>query len=507
MIPLLLHFALGALTFWAQDLPGIRVNPVRSPGGEAIANFRLADINHDGVADLLSPQKVLFQKEGGFPPAAAISLPVEDPDSQMDVWEGSIFILQKKRLSVFTWENGAWQNTIAQEIDWPVPGEKNRFSAKDDDSMSDKNLDRLLCDLDGDGVPELAAISEDAVHLFRREGDRYIPAAQWHILPPLTLTRQIEQEIWPQENRALVFPARYMSCHIVFETGAISITTRDDVSEQPVSYEGPGISFRKKTYSFNPGPPWSLKTENAEESISKPLPPFLKPCRLNEDSLVDYAGSRWISSDTAPLPRFLYETWATTDNGESFQIRRSLVWPGFQPNCSFVDFDNDGDLDMVTEGSLSFDQGIRETIGQFLTSSALGHKIGIYRQIQGVFSKRPDVEKCVSIDVEQPPVRAGMPLQRYLAGELVNLTGDYNGDGYRDLLVRPAQDKLTIYLAIGAGFPDKPDVMLDIEPGAYCAVADINGDKKSDIVVRWTAISNGKQSERTRVFFAREAAP
>jgi hypothetical protein len=238
---------------------------------------------------------------------------------------------------------------------------------------------------------------------------------------------------------------------------------------------------------------------------TKPLPAHLHPCRLNDDDQIDYAGGLWKLSDSSAVPKAFYETWATLDGGATFHVRHAPSFQNARPRCMFVDFDGDGDLDMVTESAGLLEGGLREGLSRFLTRKALDHSVAVYPQAQGQFWKKPAFRATFRIRLEAPPIRNGPLFGRYQAGELFDLTGDFNGDGYRDALVQEGPGRLGVYLARGLDFPGRPDARPRIPASARFNVADVNGDGRSDIVLSWpSAAGQAAGTERTRILFASE---
>ena len=91
------------------------------------------------------------------------------------------------------------------------------------------------------------------------------------------------------------------------------------------------------------------------------------------------------------------------------------------------------------------------------------------------FSNRPDFKM---------PITAMLP---FMSGwtDFINLEGDFNGDGSRDLIVRNMPTKISIYFASpDTGFFN-PEIAMtfDIPDTSYLSIRDLNGDEISDICV------------------------
>jgi hypothetical protein len=174
---------------------------------------------------------------------------------------------------------------------------------------------------------------------------------------------------------------------------------------------------------------------------------------------------------------------------------------------SFVDVDGDGAADLVTETSALTEGGVRETVAKLLTHSAVGHRVEVRLQNAEAprFHEAPGLTGEFRIALMAPAARGGLLFQRYRAGELVNVTGDFDGDGVRDVAVQDMPGRIAVYPARGERFAQEPWAVLETAPERRFSVADVDGDGRSDLVVRWLDPRGGDASERSRVYLTREA--
>jgi len=83
----------------------------------------------------------------------------------------------------------------------------------------------------------------------------------------------------------------------------------------------------------------------------------------------------------------------------------------------------------------------------------------------------------------------------------VNLSGDFDGDGRRDLLIRDRSDRISVYSFVSrqAGFEQDPGLLFEYnQPMDWFKVVDLNNDGMSDLVMKF------KSAKGYRVFISHD---
>ncbi|MBI2435608.1 MAG: VCBS repeat-containing protein [Candidatus Hydrogenedentes bacterium] len=488
-LPLL---CLAALRFTSQEIPAVYVGVVDPLTAEAATNFVQADLDRDGADDLVLAGMVLFQEAGGFPPERRVPLPQPDAPADIDVWRGALYLRSQNSLAIYRWTQGGWETVVGQPLSWPAQ--------PPDLSEEKRRLQRYLHDVDGNGDPELIAVDPAGIHVFSRnqESEVYAERAVWRILPPLDLVQEEQQQLWPAPRRRLLFPAREMSARFFLQANRISVLSQD---LETASSRG----YVRTDYSVAAGQAWELDPAASSTQATPSMPAFLRPCRLNNDDVIDYAGGVWQESKASAYPLPVYETWATLDGGATFKVVREPSFQRLRPHCSFLDVDGDGDKDLVSESATLFQGGPREMIAQLLTRSVLDHVLRVYAQESGGFSKAPAVEGQVRINLDAAPYLNGPMFQRYQLGELINFTGDFNGDGWKDVVVREEPERVRLFLSAPGRLGGALETTWSVPGPADIRVYDINHDGRGDLLVQPKQAQQA-QTPGSLVYFSREEA-
>ncbi|HNY85694.1 MAG TPA: VCBS repeat-containing protein [Candidatus Hydrogenedentes bacterium] len=486
MIAAVLGCALAGLTFLPPaEAPGLWAGGPKPLSGEPLTNYRPADLDGDGAPELVFADGVWFQRGGWFPGEGRVSLPEKLAGKTLDVFGGDLYGVGGGRLVAARWTGEAFEVLLDQPLDTP---------------MDDRGgVSRFLHDLDGDGTPEMVCAEERGLQVFARRGDEYRPAGLLEVYPDLSLEEPPASMLWPKPRRQLTFPARRLSCDVTCGDMTVAV-----LFPQP----GPGgrPAYARRTHTLAQDGGIYVAAPSADVWRGRPVEPFLRPCRLNNDNIPDFAGTRLSHTRGRVLNAPVMECWATLDGGKTFAVRRSVCVPGFRPQGGFMDMDGDGLADLVTEGSPLFDGGARETAAHLTVRQTLPHTVRVYRQTPGGFSEEPSPVFQTELDLggsiwEQPPA-----LARYAAGHLVSYWGDFDGDGRRDVMARTGGTRVEVFLARDGAFAGKPDAVLPVAEEAQVSTADVNGDGCWDVVAR-TAGPEGDAGQTLVFRAARGNAP
>lgn len=490
---------LAGVAFQAQDLPGLIVFKTDWVGGQASGNFRQADFDEDGAADLVLPQGIYFQRGGVFPESARAAFPETSGPVLFDVWGSGLYCVSVSGLSVFRWSGGQWIEELAQELAVPFGPEDDayeRIVLGAPDTSQSFSGDRFVCDLDGDGVPEIVFASHKGLHVFRKTEGRYAESCCLEIFPPLSEAKFYDRPLWPATERRVGIMSRRSACWVWLDGTSVSVGAWES---------GPGESGRHRTvrYQLDPQNRFAIDAAKTRVEESGVMPSSAHACRLNGDDVTDYVGEDSDSAESPALHVPICTTYVSVDGGRSMLAIRTR---SFEMQSSFVDYDGDGDYDLVTGQTDMFGGGIRESVNWLLSGREIRHEVSIHLQNDTpAFAREPDIRVPFTIRLDAAPIRWSLMFRRYLSGELVSLAGDFNGDRRKDVAIEDAPGKVRICLSGAQGFSPKPDGAVEIAEGARWAVADVNADGLSDIVVRRADVSEKPDdavSGGANVFFA-----
>jgi len=490
LIPLLL----GGILFVEQEIPGLP--PAYYYLGVRMPRLHRADLDDDGDADLVLEAQVFLQGDGLFAVDSPLPTPGADRGAACDIWGGTVFLRDEQKLEVLALRNGAWATVHTQEIAWPAPV-RSPLDGSAEERRPGVAFERFVHDINGDGVPELVVPAEDGLHVFERAESHYRDAACLDVYPPLRVFQDSDAVLWPPEERRIAWPARATACMFMIQDHRLTVLS----TIRPPG--GRHRGWQVADYVVDAEDGYRIDPQRASRRVVGVPPPGSRhnlPARLNHDALVDFFVDEQDMVTTSPLPIPIFENQVTTDEGRTYQGVRS-VSP--IPYWSFVDFDTDGDLDLVTHSSDVFRGGVRETVSRLLTSRDVEHRIAVRLQDgNGRFSQTPDVRGRFKLRLEAP---LSQSRRGWWNGALC-LPGDFNGDGRCDVAVRNRPRQVAVYLCRGAEFEETPAATIRLPEDSFFIPADLNVDGRSDLLLR-VMPTGGGPTPRAIAYLNRGDAP
>ena len=498
MIAVLPLLFIGALTFVEQNI-----------ADDVTAGLRHADLDRDGSADLILPSAVYFQRNGGFSQDGRVLLPdIKEAASNnamerpiCDVWNDTLFILSNTTLYLIRWENGAWQTVHSQPLTLPGPRQVSLEMAfppqlrRPLTAEQEFHMQRFLRDINGDGVPEIMLFGEDALHVFRKNEQGYVEADKLNVYPPFQVgpAWPPTKPPWPEGERKAVLPYREIECLCNFSGNRLMVITEERLKDHRVRY-------RAKHYELDQG--FGVIPEKTCEEVTEPLPGWFRPMPPGKDGYVNYGGYVQDEATTSAIPVPILEVRVTSDGGKTFQGVRAA---SSEIIDEFADLDGDGKPDIAMYRSDLFDGGVRETVARFLTALELNEELRIYLQDgAGCFPDEPSIVFPFKLKLDKP-LATGGGLRH--SRDTCTLRGDFDGDGHFDLLLASSPDELSVHLFEGDSFSKAASAVLEVKDNESCAIADVDGDGRSDIIVTGLDYSREGFTPRSRLFLSREAAP
>lgn len=166
----------------------------------------------------------------------------------------------------------------------------------------------------------------------------------------------------------------------------------------------------------------------------------------------------------------------------------ALTLKGITANTRHIDFAKDGRMDFAG-GAVNI--GIGKIIG-ILLSGSVSIPVMFYEQNEdGQFSEDPSFRKKISVDFDMSSGQSSVPV--------VEMT-DYDGDGYKDLVLSKDHEALRIYKATpnAKKMFTKKAIEIDLKlpkNGEQVTTSDLNGDGKGDLMMYFDRLgADGKES-------------
>ncbi len=211
---------------------------------------------------------------------------------------------------------------------------------------------------------------------------------------------------------------------------------------------------------------------------------------INRDGKVDLLKSTWLEE-----PWFLPGTWSSKVVAGVFladgqghlpaqpqQVLRKNDWLAAIP---VEDLDGDGFPDLVM-GSSPFDS--REGMRKMITAKEVDYTLRFFFFRAGSgYSAEADCRRDLVIHLNRRSLEVSFTRRNYFEN-FVKFTGDFDGDGKRELLVKDEGNRISVYRFISrqVGFSQHADVAFKCsDPVGSLEVTDLNGDGISDLVVQF----------------------
>lgn len=449
----------------------------------------VTDLDGDGRPDLAALYAVPFKAQLAFQNhlAAFLQTPAgfrADPDVTVLLRHGetAVFLAEadashRGRDLVMLRQGGLSAWSIARE------GGKARWVEKDlgatesvwmgPDWSGVRAID-LARDLDGDGRDEIIIPARDGVGILAAGPDGPYAMTQ-------TLQASVFREMGQPEDPGTIldyfdrygvkqsetFPGIY-AADADGDGRKDLFLTYDDVAA--VYRQGPDGQFATSPRVFRAG---GAPNVDLMRSAVPPKLVTIQPFDFDGDGRADLLFSRCEVRGLKGIARFeLYRNVnGAFEAKPAFQIRQEVLamWP------IVSDFDHDGKLDFTF---LQTEFGLKEIINFFLTRHiTFNYDFYLWRG-SPAFTPKPVRRKGVSVKFD---LREG----HLSAFPMVDFSKDFNGDGIPDFYAVRERDSFAVYF----GKPQKeelfsgdPDIETKVHQSFYHRFADLNGDRRADVV-------------------------
>ncbi len=449
------------------EMLGLWAGFAAGPVARVTGNFSHADVDRDGRLDLLFDSEIWLRDAGpGW--KSKIGFPETGGEGFYDLdTSGVLWVAAQDRLAGWQWDaaSGAWEKKSEQEFPFDAAGwEKETGGGRR----------RFLHDLDRDGMDDLVLVGREEARWHRRTRKGFDrKGALMARLPAPQMIMPAQVPLWPPERRALALPARRLSCEVSLVGSRMFILYGIDSPE----------GLRWALSIWEAGVAGEGQTEEETPWQSPALPRDVVPVWLDAGgSLPGFARIvREAVPGTASMDEYVTcEVWETGDRAP--RAFRRITLPKMALHPPLADLNRDGRLDVLLMTLGLTGRGMRERAQEMLTGNRLRLEVTAWMRGEKGYPPEPSWQVVRTLQLDAPPVRGPRMLEWAAQGQLVFLAGDFNGDGFADLMVRERMDLVACYPCGADGCAQAPLFTFTVSPDESVFPADVNGDGIADIV-------------------------
>jgi hypothetical protein len=240
-----------------------------------------------------------------------------------------------------------------------------------------------------------------------------------------------------------------------------------------------GFAPNGKKFSF------SLLTDKEKQDANMDM--YARVLDLNADGYPEAVLSKFGGS----ILSFHSEIRVYRGTADGFSQAPDYVYKtdGYTPSLLFEDADGDGAFEIMIPWA---EVGLTQ-IARILISQSAKVEIRLYpgnKNAKSFFASSPSLSRKISFRVETEPIF------RFI-GYLPDLSGDFNGDGFKDLAMASGKG-LGIWISKGGRtFSEKPSYKLNYPPQDRQRILDLDGDGRAEFLF-WDEL-NPKTAGKIRV--------
>lgn len=225
---------------------------------------------------------------------------------------------------------------------------------------------------------------------------------------------------------------------------------------------------------------------------------------LDGDGMCDIIMMKWGSSEErTQMDRYIYYSRPGMKYpAQPDQIVRS---ESAAVDFGIHDLNRDGKLDLI----IPFFHFAPAQAFKVMTENSIKIQFRIFlMQANGRYSQDPGktfakVDKRILLNYKIDVLGLIFDFKTLIEGRfhpLINMGHDFNSDGYPDLIADTGSDKLTFYWGNAqVNYPASPNLSIDFESAMDYDLADLNGDRKADVVTFYESEARTKKKREIAV--------